>query len=161
MWAQGSRLLLPRNTCPFTSCIESVPCCILPSFLSPRTGHGRAAGELGWEPLPLVWSQWRAPGLAFLPVLSSSGLCPSPPERLSFVLTAPWTVQLSLTSCPCLGSLCVVSASVGSQFWYLTADYLTTLEVLGVAVLKLGTGPGSLRGGAPQGSPLLSKFSKL
>lgn len=123
--------------------LKGAPCCILPSSLSPRTGHGRDAGELGWEPLPLVWSQWREPGLGFLPVLSSSGLAPSPPGRLSFVLTAPRTVQLSLTSCPCLGSLCVVSASVRSQFWYLTAVRLPdNLGGACVAVLKLGTGLG-------------------
>lgn len=111
--------------------LKGVPCCILPFSLSPRTGRGRDEGELGWEPLLLVWSQWREPALGFLPVLSYSGLAPSLPGRLIFVLTAPRTVQLSLASCPCLDPCVFFSASVRSQFWYLTAVKLP--NNLGVA----------------------------
>lgn len=90
---QGSRLCYQGTRALSLVVLKGVPCCILPSSLSPGTGHGRDAGELGWEPLPLVWFQWREPGLGFLPVLSSSGsfpawevkLCPPCPSDSSAV----------------------------------------------------------------------------
>lgn len=138
----GKPSLLQRNTCPFASCIER--CSLLHFALFPlswnRTWKGCGRAGLRAPPLSLI-----SLDLAFC--LCSAPLAPSPPGRLSFVLPAPRTVQLSLTSCPCLGSLCVVSASVRFQFWYLTAVRLP--NNLGGAWLGSYTWsrPGSLRGG--------------